>query len=312
MSFTDYNPERHDEHDDALAAAAERQFGADDTGADDVTDDDTSAETEPRAAAGAPDDQGPEPQPPVTAPDVWTYDDGSSITKERAARLAEFEQFLQANPAVAEGIFGTVMGTHEIVAKTAAPATQEPPEELDLDDPTTKRIWDELQATRQQLGAAAEIIQRHENQFNTSTAATVDATLNRAVASYAKQYNLSDTDMTEIQNVAARLNVVPSLMAPVDPVSGQPRKVDPLAALEQAFDLARWQIPRLREQQISVFQAETRDDDKRKKKLSSLGGASGSAPRGPQRVPDNPAEKRSAMIAEVAQMLSGNWIQPEA
>jgi hypothetical protein len=100
-------------------------------------------------------------------------------------------------------------------------------------------------------------------------------------------------------------------MAPIDPVSGLPRNVDPLKALEDAFDLAHWQIPRLRDKELAEVQSATRTSNKRKAKLSSLGGASGSVPRQQNTVPTNKQERRQAMLAEMTQMLNGNWINPE-
>lgn len=298
--------------DDALEAAAGAQFG-----------DLSSVPASGAADAGGETDDGDggdSTPPPSSSSESFDLGDGLTISRDQAKALAEFDRFLADDPQLAELISGTIMGTHKVVpvaqddTQTPPPPASPlaPPDDLDLDDPAIKLLWENLQAERSAREQQAEQIQRHEAQLQSTTAATVTSAITRAKTSYQTQHNLSDKDMTEIEEVAGRLNVVPSLMSPVDPTTGLPRKVDPLRALESAFELAHWQIPRLREAQIAAFQSTATADTKRKKKLSSLGGSSGnSTTRQPQAVPTNPAERRQAMISEMATMLQGNWVNPD-
>lgn len=306
--------------DDALEAAAQAQFAAAITDEPEPTTDDEPASP----ASGLPTDAGEAPS--GDDDNVWTFGDGDDalrITREQAQAYAEFEAFLAANPELSQAIAGTVTGTHKFVpAETPAPEASAagttpttdwstPPDALDMDDPVQKAVWDRMVETRQMLDAAQAELQQHRAVIQSQSDQSAASVVNRAVSSFQEANKLTDEDMTEIQQVAARLNVVPSLMNPVDPITGLPRQVDPLKALESAFDLARWQIPRLREQELAQVQAETRQNNNRKAKLSSLGGSSGSVPRQQNQVPSNPTERRQAMLSEMAQMLQGNWINPE-
>lgn len=249
----------------------------------------------------------------------WEYDDGLKISREQARSFASFEAYLAENPEVAQGIYRLVSGLPD---ETMPPATESPaplppagapttPPDLDLDDPVQARLWQEIQDTRARLGELSQQQQQAQQFVQSQTEASSTALIDRAKASFIQQHNFTSEDMTEVENVAARLNVLPSLLNAVDPVTGVPRKVDPLQALETAFDLAVWQIPRLRDQQIAEFQAQARQDNKRKKKLTSLGGSSGNVPRQTNEVPNSPQERRAAMIKEVGDMLQGNFVQPE-
>lgn len=275
----------------------------------------------------------PAPSSPPAATsdeDVWEFEvagQPTRITREQAQAYAEFEAFLAANPALAEAIGGTIQGTHQFMPvetpspEPTAPATKPPgtppaaltpPDALDLDDPVQRAVWERLVDTQTQLQQATERITRAESQLSQQQQETTLSLVNKSTANWREQHpNITDDDMDEIKKVTARLNVVPSLMSPVDPITGLPRQVDPVKALEDAYDLAAWQIPRLREQELANMQVTARNNNTRKKKLSSLGGSSGSVPRQPEKVPDNPQERRQAMIGEVANMLNGNWIQPE-
>jgi hypothetical protein len=310
--------------DDELTAAAEAHFKS-------ALIDEPPAETDPEPASTddglplssveAPPDAPAEPT--EAAVDAWEFDDGLRITRDQAKAYAEFEAFLADNPELAEAIGGTVTGTHRFVpvdtpapqasAPTTTPATDfsAPPSELDMEDPVQRTVWERMVATQQKLDEATAALTRHEQVIQRQQSDTTASLVNRATQSYQEAHKLTDEDMDEIQRVTARLNVVPALMAPVDPITGLPRQVDPLKALEAGFDLAHWQIPRLRDRELADVQSQTRDANKRKAKLSSLGGSSGSVPRQPNTVPTNPQERRQAMIAEMATMLNGNWIQPE-
>ena len=271
---------------------------------------------------------------PLGSPDgdlegVWEYDleDGQKlrITRDQARTFAEFEAFLAANPDLAEAIGGAVVGTHKFLpVETPAPqattppsspqgvAPLEPPDALDLDDPVQRAVWERLVATNEQLQQATEIIGRHEAQLQRQQAETTGSLLAKATDLYRDAHKeLTDEDMGEITTVVARLNVLPAMLSPVDPVTNLPRQVDPIKALNDAYDLAYWQIPRLRDAQLRAFQAEEQQSQQRKNKLSSLGGSSGSVPRQPTTVPSDPQERRKAMLSEMSSMLNGNWINPE-
>lgn len=317
--------------DDALEAAARALFESENEPTGDAVEPPADGAA-PTAATEPPEGGAPHADAPSSGVDdgeVWEYDLGDdqklTINREQAKAYAEFEAFLQANPELAEAISGSVVGTHKFLpvetpspvvgapagSPVATPDPLAPPPELDMDDPVQKAVWDRMVETRTQLDTATAALARHEQVITTQRDDTTRALINRASASFQEEHKLTSEDMDEIQKVTARLNVMPALMNPIDPITGLPRQVDPLKAMEDAFDLARWQIPRLREAEIAAVQAQTRSNNSRKAKLSSLGGSSGSVPRQQNTVPTNPAERHQAMLAEMGAMLQGNWINPE-
>lgn len=270
--------------------------------------DETGPESEPGESGEtpetAPDEpSGPPPESPATptAQDVWEYENGLRIDREQAQVYAEFERFLLENPQVAEAISNAVNAQRAPAAPTAeqtpqSPAPSAPPEGLDLDDPAVRILWEELQSQR---AATQQVLARHEQQLNNQNQATTESLINRASLEFQKAHSLSNDEMTKVKDAAGRLQVLPSLMQPLDPFTGQPRRVDPMQAIEKAFDIAYWQMPELRDREMQRVTKQAREDRKRKTKLSALGGSSGSTPRSVN-VPNDPKARREAMIAEIA------------
>jgi hypothetical protein len=257
---------------------------------------------------------------PAVGDDVWEYDEGLKITRDQAKSFAEFQQFLVENPEIAEAVYGVVAGSGTGATSTAPTPTvgapepttaAEPPADLDLDDPVQARLWQELQSVRQEIATVRSEAANATSVLDSQAQANSTALINRAKASYQQQHNLTAEEMAEIDLVAGRLGVLPALLAPVDHVTGVPRKADPLRALETAYDLAAWQIPKIRDAQIAAFQEQARESATRKRKLSSLGGSSGSVPRQQQEVPSDPKARYAAMVDDVANMLRGNFVHGE-
>lgn len=296
---------------DELEAVAAARFGARTEPATEPTEPETPAAEElPPADGGSTEPPAPTP----TVEDTWSFDDGVTISREQARSYAEFERFLSENPDAARIVYGLVTGEspQETPAPPAAPPSpQVVPDDLDLDDPVQARLWNEMQQLRQAVANTQQLAQSAQEIVTSQVEASSTALLQRARASYQQQHNLSEDDMTLVAETAGKLNVLPSLMAPVDPTTGMPRKVDPLRALETAFELAAWNIPHLREAQIAEFQEQARESTTRKKKLTSLGGSSGSVPRQQNEVPTDPKARREAMTADIAAMLNGSFVQPE-
>jgi hypothetical protein len=247
---------------------------------------------------------------PATSPppsDTWEVD-GRTLTKDQAETFLRFEQFLEENPNVADAIQRAVQETQTpaqqpAVAESPAPSTPpEPPEELDLSDPVVKTLWDTHQATLQQIAQLQELITRHDVQLTTQTEATSAALVERAVSSYKKERNLNDDQMNKVRQIAASMNIVDSLVQTVDPITGILSKPNPLAAVEKALDIAYWSIPEFREQEITRQFNERVAEDEKKRKLSSLGGSSGSTPR-EQPTPVTKEDIKKAMTREVAEHM---------
>lgn len=289
-------------------------------------DDDQGGETPP-VSPPVVEDEG---TPPAAADGIWeweipTEDGGSeklSLTKEQARTLAQFDTWLAANPDMAATIAGVVQGELQVVPRGAGgepiesrpvapappaspPAAQQAPDDLDLDDPTIKRLWDENQTTKQQLAAASEVLTRHEAAIQAQTQDTTQALVNRAVSDYATKHAMDEAQVTRLRQQAARLNIIGSLVDPFDPVTGLPRQVDPVAAVHEALDVAYWSTPEFRQQAMDTAMRSHVEGLRKKQKLTSLGGSSGSVPRTPQ-PPANETERHNAMIAEVEAAMNGS------
>lgn len=248
---------------------------------------------------------------------TWRFDDGLEIDREKARNLALFDAWLEANPQLASQIAGVAQGQYELVPKsgrgvqpdgptsTLPPATPAYPDDFDADDPVQKRLWQELQSTRDQIAAASEVIQRHEAQIQQTGVSTTRALVERVSSEYAAKKNLDADEIALLRRTAANLNIVSSLASPFDPVSGLPRQVDPVAAVEQALDTAYWATPEFRSRALEEMTKQQISDIRRKARLNSLGGTSGSVPRKVAK-PTNEQERREAMIAEVAAAWNGN------
>lgn len=307
MAETDYNPEEElskaiSESDDEDLSDFEKliqdRFG--------------NGEDEASGPSDAPPDGGegepatpppPEPEPPSEPPpeDVWEFDGGLTLDKETARSLAEFNAFLNANPDVAEAIRESVQAKYQPQQPTQPPPEPEL-EHLDLDDPNVKFLYENYQKQQNDLAQAMDVIRRHELQLTTQTEATATSIVERAVTSFKQEHQLDDESMQQVRQIAGQMNIVESVFAPEDPITGVARRVDPLTAIEKALDIAYWSIPEYRDREINRQLEANRQDQEKKRKLSSLGGSSGSVPR-EQQTPTTKEEIHAAMIREVAQHM---------
>lgn len=309
MADTEYDPQQ--ELDNAISESNDEdlsdfekliqdRFGNgedDDSGPSDAPPD--GGESEPAT------DSPPEPEPPSEPPaeDIWEFDGGLTLDKETARSLAEFNAFLNANPDVAEAIRQSVAAQYQTEQPPEPPPTSDlSVENLDLDDPNVKFLYDNYQKQQSELQQAMDLIRRHELQLSTQTEATANSIVERAVTSFQKEHQLDEESMQQVRQIAGQMNIVESVFAPEDPITGLARRVDPLTAIEKALDIAYWSIPEYRDREISRRLEVNKQDQEKKRKLSSLGGSSGSVPR-EQQTPTTKEEIQAAMIREVAQAM---------
>lgn len=313
------NPEHGGVLDDDLEAAAQAAFNApadagevEPTGDEPTGDDDTGAGAEGgEGAEGAPTPPAAE-EPP--APDVFQINDELALTREEATNWAQFQQYLRDNPVVAARL-QTALEAEEAAATTPptppaaeTPPTREIPEGIDLDDPAIAALWNQHTATLDHIARLEATVQAHDQYVTNTSQQQMETLLNQARVTFKEKHSLTEAEMQKVYDVTGRLQVLPALLSPVDPVTGTPRQIDPLSAMGEAFELARWNIPELREREMQLKVDEQKTDTKRKQKLSSLGGSSGSTPRTVPE-PKTQAERREAMIAAVAAAQSGEGEQ---
>lgn len=258
----------------------------------------------PTDSVEQPEGESPAPPPPESYPDTFRLDDDVEVSRETLLAYHAFEQFLEANPKVAEAIQQAVVGEQAPPSETPAqgqtPAPQpSPTPDFDLENPEVKWLLERLESQDKKLADALESISRHDAQLTTQSEAQTKSIVDRAAVSFAKERGLTEEQVTGLRDIAASMNVMEGLLSPIDPVSHLPRKVDPLAAVEKALEIAYWSVPEYREKEIERRLTVQREDTKRQSKLSSLGGSSGSTPR-EQPAPQTKKELQDAMIREVA------------
>lgn len=298
--------------DEALEAAAAAQFapapetgaeGGDDLAPEAVSEDETGGDT--GEVAGTEHVEGEVPSPAATE-DLIDLGDGATWTRQQAKDWRDFQTFLEANPEYADRVREALTPQAPTPTPATPPASSTPdvPEGIDLDDPAIAALWNQHVDQLAQMEQLRQTLAAHDTYINQSQLQTTESLVNTARTSYQTEHNLSNEEMGRVFDLTAQLQIIPALMQSADPATGLPRQVDPLAAMNQAFEVARWQIPELREREIESRLEAGKADNKRKKQLSSLGGSSGSVPKS-KPEPRNEAERRAAMIEMVAGFQSG-------
>lgn len=244
------------------------------------------------------------------APTTLTLPDGSELPLEAAQRYVGLDKYFEENPQVVHLLRGIADGSLTVspVGQPAESATTEGkrtpetvalPEDIDPEDPGIKFLLGRLAEADQRYEQVVGRLDSIEPQLQQQTANNAQAIVHRAARSFQSDRGLTDEQMAKVQEHAASMQVLPALMSPVDPVTNLPRQVDPLAAVEQALDMAYWQVPEFREAEIQRQLTQKKEDDTRKAKLGALSGNSGSVPR-TKPEPKTPEEMRQAMIEELA------------
>jgi hypothetical protein len=214
----------------------------------------------------------------------------NKITKTDAQRYYEFEQFLKQNPEVAERI-NEALRVQPIEQAKVEPVTPEPlPDFIDETDPSTAYLLAELNKLRDQQTTFVKDFQDRKQRED-------QASYESARDQWAAKYNFSPEEVRSIEQEGANLRIMPGLI--LNGMSIQ-------AATDKTLDTALRSIPEIYDRyNASRNQAErVRDnaDKLKQSKLSALAGKTGisSVPV----APATPAEKRSAMVDEIASALN--------
>ena len=241
--------------------------------------DDTEEPGEPEAPAG--DEPNPAPPAPDVAQAPGPFD---SLTEQEKAALLKVRSLLTDNPDIAEGFDKLVKAKFE-----PEPDKTLPPE-IDPEDETSVRLWNEIQEQKAKNEAAraqseARDKENSQRQVNNDIAAGIDKLK-------AAHPNLTDEDINNIRaHTAATVNI-PAVMAnfPNDPAEGVAR----------ALEIGSMTDPLTRDKVLGVDAktVEAQATAKRQKKLSALSGSTGSGPR------TKPQTKKPESWNEVAGRLA--------
>lgn len=274
----------------------------------------------------APDPNAP-PTPPATpsAPPIPPADyvefEGQQIPASQLRALLDWQQNFANDPDLQAIVTGHLVGRSAPVeggapttpvAGVGTPATPAagqlvPPDDLDLDDPAIAAIWNIVKTQHDQIQQLSSGVQSTYEAHMATTRQNSQAVYRQAAEHFRDSHELDDNDINILGQVAGRLGVLPSLMQGIDPLTGVAVRPDPLAAVERALEIAYFTVPEYRGREFQRSVKQQQADATRKKNLAAVAGSAGSTAR--TQTPPRPGtpEARQAMVAEVGQMMTGEW-----
>jgi hypothetical protein len=236
---------------------------------------------------------------------------GRELLRDEAEALLEFLDWARANPEYLAAFDSYLAGEAELVPRGQKPPAQPPATsasappapELATSQPAPSANGkaaplaagtetDELTELRRQV---AEMRQH----FATQQMAAARAAVLEGQQRFAKQWGLTDQEIEDLSNVAARLGVVAQLAQQTG---------DMTTAVERALELAMWSEPAWRERALRAQEASEAAERERQRKASSLAGSAATIS-GSMNAPQTPEARREAMVAEIAEALRGGSLQ---
>ena len=205
---------------------------------------------------------------------------GKQFSREEIERLYNFDQYLRANPDAATRVAQAI--TRPSPVSETPPQTPpqefsapEPPSELDLDDPQTKILWDQVVESRkaiwdqnQRFAQQQQTIAAGQQRLQASQA---QSDMQTALNQFKEQFiNLNEDDITTIRKEAGP--ILPSFLSQLPPVT----------ALFRSMEVAAWANADIRKKlNDPEFKTETQatKSTTRKRKLGSISGSPASAPK---------------------------------
>lgn len=270
----------------------------------------TPAETTPAPSEGESGGEGESvPSSPITD-DPQT----SPLTETELAQLAAIRDAIQSDDGLRQRIVeyyqGGSQGGVAAPSITPSPTPSAPildPSTLDLTDPSVAALYGALVEQQQHLEHLRTQQTQLANQSYEAIRTQTNALYQRAAETFQSAHSLSDDDLNKVATIAARLNVLPSLMSGVDPITGLPSAPDPLSAMSRALDIAYNALPEMAAKAAAAAEQTQRRHNTRKQKLAAVAGSSGSVPR----TTAPPRDPKQAMIQEVAAMMTGDWSESQ-
>ena len=232
---------------------------------------------------------------------------GTQIPESEAERVARFWDWMNQNPDQAMDFVGYMVGDYELVPRGTAPQQQgyfqPPPQREDIDDEDWDLLPDSVQKQLKKIGDLEETL--HYQQDAIAWQQQVETQRSQAQASshvelaknqFATRYDLDAATMSETVETAARLNVVPALMAETQ---------DPIAAVYRALEISYSQSETGRERELNRRLVEADTHKQRQRKMAAVGGTGGNVPRTTENLPNTKEGRRDAMVNEIAAAIRG-------
>jgi hypothetical protein len=247
--------------------------------------------SEPEESDDEPEEpEAPEPveQTPPQADD-WITIDGRAVPVAEARSMLELRRYLSENPEKADKVRAVI----EDQPQPEKPAEVEPPEWLDLEDPSQKFMWETLKSQHQQIARLQQSLGGIQaNTARQDAQRQVDLALSTFRTNHPE---LTEDDVQTVRVHAVGLNIIPGLEKVM--ASGS-------EAVLKALDLAYQDHPEFRAKATGVPSPKEQkqgESKARKQKLAGLAGSSVGATREPS------APKRPETDREMREMAT-KWL----
>jgi hypothetical protein len=266
--------------------------GSEQLGAGD-SQEDSQGKTTPEGTDGL-QQEGEQPPGQAEGSQSVTFPDGSTRTVDELYRIAQFEQYLEANPDVAARVVEAAKGvTSSPVEPPPTQAATTVPDYIDLEDPVVKYLVEQNQVVASQL----EELRRQQSQRELAQA---QSQLDVAMSNIKDRFSLSDEDLNKLRTRTAELNVLPAFMAR--------NQESPVLGFEQAMEFTLWSDSTFRDQQttaqLNKLQSEQQETRTRTNKLNKVATSSGGTPPTNRKEPKTDEERREAMIQEISEAMA--------
>ena len=275
-----------------MVARLQSQFGLESSVVEEPEDEPEPEPSEP--AEPEPEPEEPEaPEPVAEAADEWISIDGRAVPVAEARSMLELRQYLARNPEKAEAVRRAVEGEPE----PEPPAEPQPPEWMDLDDPSQRFMWETLKTQSSQI---AQLQQQQSAQLAETARGRAVSEVNVAMDTFRRNHpELTEDDIQTVRTHAVGLNIIGGLSAGRNGTD----------AVLKALDIAYLDLPDFRARakgEPTPTEQRAKASADRKQKLSGLAGGSGSAPKQPAATP-RPTSDRE-MRLQATQWLSEQGI----
>lgn len=235
---------------------------------------------------------------------------GRELLRDEAEALLEFLDWARANPEYLAAFDSYLAGEAELVPRgqkppaqpPATPASAPPAPELATSQPAPSANGKAAPAPAAETDELTELrrqVAEMRQHFATQQMAAARAAVLEGQQRFAKQWGLTDQEIEDLSNVAARLGVVAQLAQQTG---------DMTTAVERALELAMWSEPTWRERALRAQEASEAAERERQRKASSLAGGAATIS-GSMNAPQTPEARREAMVAEIAEALRGGSLQ---
>lgn len=273
-----------------------------------------------------------------TPPSEYTIN-GRNYSQAEIESFAQFDSLLRSDPRLGQVIYDYLHGNQSVpssggvgtapgqggqpptpgwgnppvpptqqVQPVQQPVQSQPPLQIDpeaLQDPTVNFLWNTIQQQNETLSNFRSEISRLGSITSSRVEAESRSIIETAVEEFKSTYQVDDLTAQQVRLAAARLEVIPSVLRGIDPITGQPTDPNPLNAVRRAMEIAAYGVPEVRDRIIAAQLQQQTADAQRKQLLNGVGGSSRTVPRNTP-APTSPQDIKSAMIQEVAAAMNGN------